>query len=560
MRILLLATAFNSLTQRLHVALREDRHTLSVALDVNEARTLQAVERFGPDVLVAPYLRRAIPESVLGRVRCLVVHPGPPGDRGPAALDWAILDNAAAWGVTVLEATAELDAGPVWSHRAFALRRASKSSLYRAEVADGAVEAVREALSKIQGGGSPVPSARLADDAGQWRPAVPDDRRRLDWRACDAAEALRRIRSADGQPGVETTLFETPCRIYDAHLEPTASGPPGAVLGWRDDAVLVAAREGGLWIGAARPEPVAGERGFKQPATLAFADRLRDIVNLTETATSAYRPIQYVERGSVGRLRFDFYNGAMSTTRCKRLLRAVRDALQRPTRVLALDGGTEFWSNGMDLNSIEADDSPADASMTNIEAIDDVAEAILRATDKVVVASLNANAGAGGVFLALAADRVVARRGVVLNPHYKNMGNLYGSEYWTYVLPKRVGAAGVDAVMAGRLPMGVEEACRHGLVDDMMEGDRAAVDAAVWRLCRRIAEDKAFETRIAQKAADRERDEAERPLAAYRAAELAEMRRNFFGFDSSYHVARYEFVTKRRASRTPSHLSEEVPL
>jgi putative two-component system protein, hydrogenase maturation factor HypX/HoxX len=32
--------------------------------------------------------------------------------------------------------------------------------------------------------------------------------------------------------------------------------------------------------------------------------------------------------------------------------------------------------------------------------------------------------------MALAADRVYARDGVVLNPHYKGMG-LYGSEYWT---------------------------------------------------------------------------------------------------------------------------------
>jgi putative two-component system hydrogenase maturation factor HypX/HoxX len=34
------------------------------------------------------------------------------------------------------------------------------------------------------------------------------------------------------------------------------------------------------------------------------------------------------------------------------------------------------------------------------------------------------------------------RDGVMLNPHYKNMGNLYGSEYWTYLLPRRVGDQG----------------------------------------------------------------------------------------------------------------------
>ena len=58
-----------------------------------------------------------------------------------------------------------------------------------------------------------------------------------------------------------------------------------------------------------------------------------------------------------------------------------------------------------------------------------------------MVAALEGNAGAGGVLLALAADLVWTRPGVVLNPHYQGMGGLYGSEYWTYLLPRRVGGA-----------------------------------------------------------------------------------------------------------------------
>ena len=41
---------------------------------------------------------------------------------------------------------------------------------------------------------------------------------------------------------------------------------------------------------------------------------------------------------------------------------------------------------------------------------------------------------------ALAADHVSAREDVVLNPYYQHMGGLHGSEYWTYLLPRRVGA------------------------------------------------------------------------------------------------------------------------
>jgi putative two-component system hydrogenase maturation factor HypX/HoxX len=58
------------------------------------------------------------------------------------------------------------------------------------------------------------------------------------------------------------------------------------------------------------------------------------------------------------------------------------------------------------------------------------------------IAALQGNCGAGGCFLARAADLVWARAGVLLNPHYRNMGNLFGSEYWTYLLPARVGSEG----------------------------------------------------------------------------------------------------------------------
>ena len=59
--------------------------------------------------------------------------------------------------------------------------------------------------------------------------------------------------------------------------------------------------------------------------------------------------------------------------------------------------------------------------------MNDLVHAVLTTTDKVTMAALYGSAGAGGAMLALAADRVLARDGIVLNPHYKSMGGLYGS-------------------------------------------------------------------------------------------------------------------------------------
>jgi hypothetical protein len=60
--------------------------------------------------------------------------PGIVGDRGPSALDWAITLQEQSWGVTVLQAESEMDAGPVWATQEFPLRAAAKASIYRNEV------------------------------------------------------------------------------------------------------------------------------------------------------------------------------------------------------------------------------------------------------------------------------------------------------------------------------------------------------------------------------------------------------------------------------------------
>ena len=180
----------------------------------------------------------------------------------------------------------------------------------------------------------------------------------------------------------------------------------------------------------------------KLPASMALRPQLGDLPDVLSVATQSAdeagrREISYRSHGDVGVLGIDFYNGAMSTGQCRRLSAALRDALRQPTKVLVVRGGESF-SNGIHLNVIEAAPSPTLEAWRNINAIDDVAREIVTATDQLVVTSVGANAGAGGVMLALGADHVILRDGVVLNPHYATMG-LYGSEYWTYLLPKRVG-------------------------------------------------------------------------------------------------------------------------
>ena len=463
MRILFLTHAFNSLTQRLYVELQAQGYEVSVEFDINDAVTQEAVELYRPALIIAPFLKRAIPETVWRNHVCLVVHPGIVGDRGPSALDWAILNGESHWGVTVLQANEEMDAGDIWASCEFEMREATKASLYRNEVTEAAVSAVLTAVADFEGGvHAPRPLAEVAEKVhGRLRPLVQQEDRAIDWQRDDTATVLRKIRSADGFPGVRDRLCEREFFLYDARAEKGLQGEPGELIARSGGAICRATVDGAVWIGHLRDRQA--EHPFKLPATQLLA---AEVAHLPEIPSDrGYRDIWYEEHDDVGYLHFPFYNGAMGTDQCERLRQAYIEARQRATRVIVLMGGPDYWSNGMHLNLIEAAGSTADESWRNINAIDDLALEIINTDSHLTVSALQGNAGAGGVFLARAADQVWARQGVILNPHYKDMGNLFGSEYWSYLLPRYAGAENAQRITQARLPMGVSEALSLGLAD-----------------------------------------------------------------------------------------------
>ncbi len=566
MRILLVASAFNSLTQRVFAELRDHGHRLAVHIVHGDEPLREAVRSHAPELVLAPMLKSAIPDDIWSAHTCLVVHPGPPGDRGPSSLDWAIHEGVARWGVTVLQAGARMDAGDIWASADFDLAPVGKSDLYRNEASDAAMAAVLLAVERFASGRHrPRPQHGPDWDVpDHTRPYHDQDLRRIDW-AEDATESVvRNLRAADSQPGVLDDLLGEEWYLHGGHPEDELRGRPGELLATRAGALCRATVDGAVWIPQlrARRRP-GGPPTFKLPATLALGERLPRLpevpapLELPE-GRRTWTDIEYREAGPVGLLRFSFPGGAMSGSHCRRLLAAYRHACSRPTTALVLGGGRDFFSNGIHLHVIEAAADPAEESWAAITAMDDLVEAVLTTTDRLVVAALGGNASAGGVALALAADEVWCRAGAVLNPHYRLMG-LYGSEYWTYSLPRRVGAATAERLTRAALPVSAATAHRLGLVDRLVEAGPQAFGREVERFAALLAASPAVDERIAAKKAARERDEALRPLAEYRERELARMHRNFFAPDEPYHALRSAFVHRRQPAGTPAHLRAETP-
>jgi putative two-component system protein, hydrogenase maturation factor HypX/HoxX len=562
-RILLISSAYNSLTQRVHAELADRHHQVSVELALSDEVMREAVRRCDPDLIIAPMLTRAIPADIWSARPCFIVHPGPRGDRGPSSLDWAIMDGAERWSVTVLQANAEMDAGDIWASVEFPVPRCSKSSLYRTEVADAALEALLLAVTRFETGGyRPEPlDYSHADVTGRLRPPCRQEHRRIDWRDDPTSVVLAKLRAADSSPGVLDMIGEDEYFLFGGYEEDQLRGASGTIVARRGGAVCRATTDGAVWIPQLRrrPQP-GGPPTFKLPATLALGGAGSvpevDTPLVMPPGRRTYQEIRYRESVGVGYLEFSFPGGAVSTDQCRRLLAAYRYAQSRPVRVIVLGGHREVFCNGIHLNVIEAAADPAEESWRNINAIDDLVHAILTTTDRLTVAALAGNAAAGGLMLALAADEVWCRAGAVLNPHYRLMG-LYGSEYWTYSLPRRVGAQEAARLTEDCLPVTPASALRTGLVDRVIAGPATGYRFKVITLAEQLARSPGYAARLAAKAGQLAAVERERPLASYRAEELAVMRRNFSDPCEPYAQLRRAFVYKQKPARTPVHLSRQ---
>ncbi|MEV0838441.1 enoyl-CoA hydratase-related protein [Actinocatenispora sera] len=542
MRLLLLVSAFNGLTQRIWDELRDRGHDVAVEFALDERTICDGVYQAQPDLILCPYLKERVPTEVWTKWRTVIIHPGPIGDRGPSSLDWAITEGAPAWGVTALQAVEEMDAGPIWAHREFPLpaEPVRKSTLYTGPVTDAAVACALEVVEHaadpdfrpvpLESAPRPIPDTRE-------RPLMKQAERAFDW-GDNATDIVRRIRAADGFPGVRTELAGQPVSAFDAHLG-EGTGTPGEIIGRQDGYLLVAAGEGAVWLGHLRRRG-----GVKLPAATVLADALDRVPQRTDGPAE----ISYRRHGSVGELTFRFYNGAAGVDQCRRLRRELHRAARQDTTVLVLRGGDDVFCNGIHLNEISAAADPAAQAWENIKAINLVCRELIEAAeDQVTIAAFSGNAGAGGVMLGLGADVVAARAGVVLNPYY-DMG-LYGSELHSYALPRRIGVERADQLLNDCLPIGSGTAARLGLVDLTGPGNPAEFGAWLSDLAQQYAEPGTWrDIRAARKPVPR-------PLDYHETLELAEMAQDIFDDRSGFHAARESFVRKVAPSATPPRLA-----
>jgi putative two-component system protein, hydrogenase maturation factor HypX/HoxX len=543
MRILLLASAFNGLTQRIWEELRFRDHHVGVQLYTDPESVIAAVHAAQPDLVLCPYLKERVPGAVWRRWPTVIIHPGPVGDQGPSSLDRAIQDSEPVWGVTALQAVEEFDGGPVWAHRTFPMpaQPHRKSVLYNGPVSTAALACVHDVVERAADPSFrpiPVCDAIRTVPGTRNRVLLKQADRRFDWES-DADDIVRRICAADGFPGIRTVLAGQEVSVFDARLG-AGGGIPGQILGRRRGHLLVAAGRAAVWIGQLKRPG-----GAKLPATSVLP------IDVPEVQEGP-QDIRYQRHGLVAEVTFNFYNGAAGVDQCQRLEAALRYAAHQDTRVIVLRSGPDVFCNGIHLGEIEAAPDPANTAWNNIRAINGACRALIEIEHQITIAAFAGAAGAGGVMLGLGADVIVGRAGVILNPYY-DIG-LSGSELHTLTLPHRLGHEGAELLLAARRPISTDRAVDIGLVDLLGPTDPAEFDHWLASVADRFTDPGAGRGAISSCAP------ADRPLEYFEFRELAEMAHDIFDDRRGFAATRRAFLDKRRgASRGPLIAGHRTP-
>ena len=177
------------------------------------------------------------------------VHPSLlPALRGPAPVEWAVIQGLTETGVTIMQLDAGMDTGPILHQIPDHIDPDITGGDLSEHLAELGAQALVETLAVLeQGKLNPVPQdhsrATLA-------PKLTREIARIDW-SKDAAGNARLIRGLDPRPGAWTQLDDVELKLYSARVA-VGQGAPGELL-TADGKLLIASGSGAVEIFEVQP-------------------------------------------------------------------------------------------------------------------------------------------------------------------------------------------------------------------------------------------------------------------------------------------------------------------
>ena len=177
------------------------------------------------------------------------VHPSLlPALRGPAPVEWAVINGLEETGVTIMQLDAGMDTGPILHQIPDHVDADVTGGELSEHLAELGAQALVETLALLeQDTLRPVPQN---ETLATYAPKLTREIARIDWTK-DAGAVARLIRGLDPRPGAWTELDGVEVKLYSARTT-DGGGTPGEVLA-TDGRLLIAAGSGAVDVFEVQP-------------------------------------------------------------------------------------------------------------------------------------------------------------------------------------------------------------------------------------------------------------------------------------------------------------------
>ena len=216
-------------------------------VSVRPPEFLEELKRLAPDFLVVVAYGRILPKEVLAAPKYLAVNIHPsllPKYRGPAPLNWAIVNGDDISGVTVMAMDAGVDTGGIILQEESPVLPEDTAESLGKRLSEEGGRLLVEALNGVYEGSL---EPRPQEGEPCFAPMLKKDDGRIKWNE-SAAAIERLVRGMHPWPGAFTFLGASRIKVLQASLGPETCELPGTVLESPQDTLLLATGSGSIYL------------------------------------------------------------------------------------------------------------------------------------------------------------------------------------------------------------------------------------------------------------------------------------------------------------------------
>ncbi len=238
-------------------------------------RTPEALAHFQswqPDLIVVAAYGKMLPTTILDLppAGCINIHASLlPKYRGAAPIQWAIARGETHSGVTIMQVSEQMDAGPILWQQSLALTPDETGQSLHDRLAELGARALLEALSLWKRGR--LAATAQDEHAATYAPLLKKEDGEIDWTR-PAVSIEQRIRAFYPWPSAYTWLDGKRLKVLTARLsthEASTRAVPGTIIARQADSLSVATGQGGLTLDTLQLE---GKKALPVAAFLAGHD------------------------------------------------------------------------------------------------------------------------------------------------------------------------------------------------------------------------------------------------------------------------------------------------